>query len=293
MPRLVASLGCFADPHGKYYCDNVDVGGVVPARRDDIWWLAGIINAPVSNSIFGWLSKPFRGDYKSANKQFIAPLPIPKADRAGKAALSALAKSMQERRTRQVGLRAELEERLGAAAKSSWPMERILPGIRSIAEIEETAPKALKPSERKIWVDEQRKDDEESALARIDGLIGLDSIGEVAAERGKIAFLIDEQEVARTFLDEDQMPLIEAQWRATAVGFAPTGKGDAKRLVDKLRKVVTEAEPALRQQIIDVGGELASVSDVIRDDEDQLHEMTCFLFGLDAEERRLVEAGRL
>lgn len=72
VPRLVANLGCFVDDGGRYYCDNVDVGGVVPTRTEDIWLLAGILNSPVSNAIFDWISKPFRGGFKSANKQFIA-----------------------------------------------------------------------------------------------------------------------------------------------------------------------------------------------------------------------------
>jgi hypothetical protein len=293
VPRLVASLGCFADPNGKFYCDNVDVGGVVPTRREDVWWLAGILNAPVTNTIFSWLTKPFRGDYKSANKQFIAPLPVPKTDRAGKAALSALAKGMQERFTRRIELRSDLNERLGSAAKTTWPLDRVLGDVRAIAEIEEKAPRSLPRPELKGWIDEQRKADEESALARIDGGIRLDSIADVTAERGKLSFRIDEQEIARTFLDEHELPLVEAQWRAVSVDFSPTGKGDAKRLVERLRKVVTHANPALRQQIIDIGGELAKLSDVIRDDEQQLHEMTCFLFKLTPEERKLVEQGRI
>jgi hypothetical protein len=292
VPRLVANLACFADERGRYYCDNVDVGGVVPARREDVWWLAGLLNAPTTDTIFSWLSKPFRGDYKSANKQFIAPLPIPKADRAGKAALSALAKGMQERRTRRVELRSDLDERLGATASTTWPLDRFLADVRSIPEIEGAAPASLPASRRKAWTDEQRKADEESALARIDGLIDLGSQADVIAERGKLAFRIDEQEVARTFLDQDELPLVEAQWRAVAVDFTPTGKGDASRLVGKLRKLVTTAEPALRDQIIQIGNDIAKLSEVIRDDEHDLHEMTCHLFGLNDEERRLVERGR-
>lgn len=293
VPRLVASLGCFADEQGRYYCDNVDVGGVVPARKEDVWWLAGILNAPTTDTIFSWLSKPFRGDYKSANKQFIAPLPIPKADRAGKAALSALAKGMQERFTRRVQLRADLQERLSAAARLTWPLERILPDVRSIPQIDEVAPKSLPANQRKGWVDEQRGADEESALARIDGIIDLESEADVIAERGKLSFRIDEQEAARVFLSEEELPLVEAQWRTIAVDFAPSGRGDAKRLVDRLRRVVVQADTALREQIMKTGSQLADLSDVIREDEAQLHEMTCFLFGLTDEERRLVERGRV
>lgn len=292
VPRLVARLGCFADERGRYYCDNVDVGGVIPARKDDIWLLAGILNAPVTNTIFGWLTKPFRGDYKSANKQFIAPLPIPKATRAERAALSALAQGMQQRKTEQVDLHARLDERLGATARTRWPLEKLLPDVRPVATIEADAPASISSADCKRWVDEQRTADEEAALARIDGAIRLDSEASVTLADGKLAFLIDEAEVARVFLGEAESALVEAQWRAAAIDFAPTGKGDAKRLVDRLRYVAVSADPAVAEQIVEIGAKLHWLSDVIRDDEAQLHELTSQMFGLTDVERALVETGR-
>jgi methylase of polypeptide subunit release factors len=291
VPRLVTSLGCFADDRGQYYCDNVDVGGVVPSRADDIWLLAGVLNAPVSNTIFGWLSKPFRGDYKSANKQFIAPLPVPKTSRTERAALSALAKGMQQRRTLRVRLSADLEERLSAVARANLPLERILPGVRPTLQIEESAPKSIGARERKAWADAQRDADEESALAQIDGLIHAASEASVELERGKLSFLIDEQEIARLFVNEAEAALVEAQWRAAALDFQPTSKGNARRLVTRLRRLATAAPAALAEQIIATGAQLAELTAVLRDDEAQLHDLTCLLFNLSDEERRLVDRG--
>jgi hypothetical protein len=263
----------------------------VPRRPEDLWLLAGVLNAPVSNTIFGWLSKPFRGDYKSANKQFIAPLPVPKASRTDRAALSALAKGMQERRTSRVMLSADLEERVAAAARVNLPLERILPGVRLTLAIEEAAPRSIGARERKAWVDAQRESDEETELARIDGLVHPASEASVLLERGKLTFLIDEQAVARFFVSDAEAALVEAQWRAAALEFQPSGKGDAKRLVNRLRRVATAAPPALAEQIIAIGAKLADLTAVLRDDEMQLHELTCLLFNLSDEERRLVERG--
>jgi hypothetical protein len=198
---------------------------------------------------------------------------------------------MQEHTTRRAQLRADLEERLAATAKVHWPLDRMLPGVRAIPQIEEEAPRALLAAERKKWADEQRKADEESALARIDGLVRLDSEASVRFERGKLSFLIDEQEVARVFLAEQEAPLVEAQWRCVALDLQSSGKGDAKRLVDRLRRVATVADPALAAQIITIGDALAELTAVLRDDEEQLHELTCHLFNLTAEERSLVESG--
>ena len=293
VPRLVANLACFGDDRGKFYCDNVDVGGVVPSSTGDVWWLAALLNSPIHNMIFSWLTKPFRGEYKSANKQFIAPLPIPKGSRGEKAALSALAMGMQERRTDRVSLKADLKERLAAAARVTWPLEQLLPDVRAIPDIEQSLPRSVPSTERKRRVDEQRAADEETALAQIDGAIRIDSTFEAQLVRGKLAFLIDEQEVARVFVSADHAALIAAQWRAVALDFQPGGRNDAKRLIDQLRKVVVDAPPALAGQIIEIGAKLASLSDVIQDDERQLHELTALLFNLSDDEERLVLQGRV
>lgn len=292
VPRLVARLACFVDDRGHFYCDNVDVGGVMPRRIEDIWLLAGVLNAPVTNTIFGWISKPFRGDYKSANKQFIAPLPVPKANRKDRAAFSALAKGMQERRTRRVTWRKDVDERLEAISRNNLPLERILIGVRPIAEIEASAPKSVPASERKGWVDARRAADEEAELARIDGLIHPAAEAAAQVERGKLSFMIDEQEIARLYVGEEEADLLEAQWRAVALDFEPTGKGDAQRLVARLRHVAMTADPAVGAQIVALGNKLARLTLALRNDEAQLHELTCLLFNLSDDERRLVEQGR-
>lgn len=289
VPRLVARLGCFADERGRFYCDNVDVGGVVPRRPHDIWLLAAVLNAPVTNTIFGWITKPFRGDYKSANKQFIAPLPVPKVDRGGRNALSALAKGLQEHTTERARLRADLDERLAAAAKTSWPLDKVLPGVRAMLEIEAEAPASVPPANRTDWADEQRKGEAESALARIDGLMRPDSEATVRLDRGKLTFLIDGEEIARVFVSDTEAPLVEAQWRSVALDLQPSGKGDAKRLIERLRRVATTADAALAEQIIGTGSALARLTAIVREEEEQLHELTCHLFNLTREERLLVE----
>ena len=263
----------------------------MPTRADDVWLLTGTLNAPVSDLIFSWQSKPFRGDYRSANKQFIAPLPIPRAGPAERAALSALARGMQERRTAQVAEEAALEERLATTARGDLPLERMLPGVRSIEAIEADLPRSIDKREAKTRIDDDRAADEEAALARLNALIRPDSEFTVALANGKLAFLVDEQESARLFVG-DEGALIEAQWRAVAIAFQPTGKDDARRLVARLRRVATTAEAETARQIVAIGSRLADRDAVLRDDERQLHEMTCAMFRLTPAERALVERGR-
>ena len=292
VPRLVARLQCFADESGRYYCDNVDVGGVVSARVENIWWLLGILNAPVTDTIFSWLSKPFRGEYKSANKQFIAPLPIPKTDRAGRAALSALAKQMQERATRRVDLKHRLEERLAATSRAPLPLSVSSPDCGPFPRSRRRCRAPFhSPSARSGWTS-IAKPTRRRRSRSIDGIVHPASEADVTVAEGKLSFLIDEQEVARLFVSREEEQLAEAQWRAVAVDFDATGKNIAKRLVEQLRRTALTADRATAEQIIAIGAELARVSDVLRDDEAQLHEMTCYLFKLTDEERRLVQGAR-
>lgn len=289
--QLVPALRLSFDERGKVYANNVRVNGILP-RGDNGWFLLAVLNAPVTNAIFRWLGKPKDNGYFEANKQFIAPLPIPRADRADRASLSGLARRMQGNRTRQMDLRAALTERLATTTRVTLSYDRFLPGVRSIAAIEADAPATIAPADRKNWVDEQRASDEEAALAQLDAAIRADSLFDVTLADGKLSLAVDEREAARLFVGDEEGPLIAAQWRAVALGFEPRGKGDGKRLADQLRRVAREAEPAVRDQILDIASELATLDAVLRDDEGDLHELTCRVFKLSEAERRLVEEGR-
>jgi hypothetical protein len=289
--QLVPSLRLTFDHTGSVCLDNVRVNGILP-RGDNGWYLTGVLNAPVSNYIFKWLGKPKDNGYFEANKQFIAPLPIPKADSVSRAGLTALAKGLQQRNTSRVDLLAQLAELLAKTVRPLLPLEQVLDDVESIPQIELKIPKSVPLANRKAWVDDERKAQEEAAFARLDGLIQLDSEMTVTLAKGKLSLLIDEQEAAKLFVQAAEAELIAAQWRCISLDFAPTGKGDGKRLIDRLRKVAKTADPAVTERIIVIGEALATLSDTLREDEAQLHELTCTLFNLTADERALVDASR-
>lgn len=289
--QLVPDLRVSFDSCGEFYINNVRVNGILP-HDDNGWFLLGILNAPVSNYVFKWLGKPKDNGYFEANKQFIAPLPVPTADRTSQTAISGLARQMQERLTTRVRLRADLQERLEATARRILPLEDLLADVRPIGGIEADAPRSLPRSELKRWVDDQRREDEETALARIDAAIRLDSIIAVSLVRGKLGCAIDGVEMARMFVSPEQADLIASQWRAVALDFAPTGAGDAKRLLDRLRRVAVDAPAALRDQIIAIGTDLENLGATIAKDEQELHELSAILFNLTPEEEALVLKGR-
>ena len=78
IPRLVGRLEVFFDSEGRYYLDNVDVGGVLlkDTSEESYLYVSGVLNSTLINWYFQRLSAPFRGGYRTANRQFIQPLPI-------------------------------------------------------------------------------------------------------------------------------------------------------------------------------------------------------------------------
>jgi len=113
VPRLVNVLSAYSDVNGSYCIDNVDVNGIITGESS-IMFLTASMNSRSCNFYFRQISKPFRGNYRSANKQFIAPLPIPPASEEDKAALASLAQSCQsaaeERYRRQEAVRRRIPD---------------------------------------------------------------------------------------------------------------------------------------------------------------------------------------
>ena len=82
VPRLCNKLKAFFDEEGKYYFDNVDVNGILLNEDTPYspYFLLAILNSKALDWRFKIGSVPFRGNYFSANKQFLSPLPIPGID---------------------------------------------------------------------------------------------------------------------------------------------------------------------------------------------------------------------
>lgn len=133
VPRLVADLGCSVDREGAIYLDNVDVGGITIVKELDPFFIAGILNSSTTNFVFKRISKPFRGNYLSANKQFIAPLPIPPATPKEREDVAARAKALQSAHTARRDALAKIEQRLSSVRTRSKPDTWLFPKLTSKA----------------------------------------------------------------------------------------------------------------------------------------------------------------
>lgn len=161
MEHLKAGL----DAVGRFYLDNVDVGGVVAASNTDPAYLLAALNGPVCDFVFRIIAKPFQNDYRSANRQFIAPLPIPNASTETRATIATRARRLQERWTHRRNLLQQAGERLSVLARARHPARWLWPDLPDLPQMIEDAPKGLRlATDRRLWAEDRLDELEASRL---------------------------------------------------------------------------------------------------------------------------------
>lgn len=79
VPRLVEYLHATADFNGTHFLDNVDVGGVtfrLSSSDSSLAYLLALLNSRLLRWYFPHVSAPFRGGFRSANRQFLSLIPF-------------------------------------------------------------------------------------------------------------------------------------------------------------------------------------------------------------------------
>ena len=74
VPRLLTRLKAAYDESGAFYLDNVDVNGILGVS--DPLFLLALLNSTLLDFYFQRITVPFHSGFRSANRQFIDPLPI-------------------------------------------------------------------------------------------------------------------------------------------------------------------------------------------------------------------------
>jgi hypothetical protein len=79
VPRLVKQVHAAYDRDGSHFLDNVDVGGVTlkaAHAQQRLEYLLALLNCRLMRWYFPQISAPFRGGWRSANRQFLSLLPV-------------------------------------------------------------------------------------------------------------------------------------------------------------------------------------------------------------------------
>ncbi len=288
-PRLVSHLACSVDEKGAFYLDNVDVGGILAAEGQDPWFLAGILNSPVADFVFRRISKPFRGDYLSANKQFIAPLPIPTTDPEQRGAVAAGARTLQRLHTQRRDTLALVGRRLKGATRTRRPETWLLHGLPDRMALQAAAPANFDARQRQAWASQQYDVQLNARYGAIRPRLRPAATLDATLTDGELAFLVDGIPVVdRVFVSTTEGRFLLAQWKVLASTLGFSEKTTGKTLCDALRTLVSPSNAALVEQVVACAEELANCEADIHGEESRLNELIFALYGLTAEERRLI-----
>ena len=290
VPRLVANLKASLDDGAEFYLDNVDVGGISPSEGYPPEFLLAIVNGTVGNFVFRRISKPFRGDYLSANKQFIEPLPVPRLSGEDRTKIGQAALALQDVYTRQADVMARLAHRLASTPSRSRRMDWLFPSIPGANQRSEDAPGSVDDPGR--WAKMQYEQDIEAECVRLEEALHPDVDLEAEFASGELRLLADRALIIHgIFLDDEEGQFIAAQWNAAVADYTPPSRNPGKALATAPRKLIVSDNAALRRQVIELSTEASDLKTQIADGEDAMEELLAAAYALTDQERRLVSMG--
>lgn len=281
VPRLVQSLYCSVDIHGQYALDNVDCGGIVVDSPDNAYFLAGILNASVLNWVFLRISKPFQNGFYSANKQFIAPLPIPEVDATTRQSIIALAQRLTDLHTRMRNKQIQLERRFDACHFDKANEALLWPKVPSVEALKKRAPKGLAGRQLNAWAKAEHKQQLAEARNILQARILAAQRLQAVAHDGELILLGDGAALLDGVFFDPATTLRDYWWRMQARQWR-----GGKSLIAQLLKIPATDNPALRNQIAGLSDELDRLNAEVLATEQEMDDLIATAFGLTDDERR-------
>lgn len=286
VPRLVQNLYCAFDDQGAYCLDNVDAGGIVVHDAEEGYLLSAILNSDALTWAFLRISKPFQNGYYSANKQFIAPLPIPELDDSTRDALIEISKRLQTQSTQYRDKNVLLEKRFVACQWRTHKEAVLWPSIATAATLKRNAPGRLSAREGTKWAKSEHERLVEEArntlLARLDAVEHL-RLDPSKLGDGEMCLQSD----GATVLDGVYFDRDTTLWHRWWQKLVRDRRG-AKALVTDLRKEPATDNFALRDQIARLSAELDQLHTAIATDEAAVNALVMQCFNLTPAEREAI-----
>ena len=265
VPRLCERLHVVFDDLGEFYLDNVDVNGVVVSGETAGWYITGILNSSCANAYWRMISKPFRGGFHSANKQFIAPIPIPVASDGDRDKIVELAKRLQELNTEKSQKGALIFSRLDSRHTTSDKRSR-------------------------SWIlGTDDPDEQGTLLEQIESALETDGAVTASFNDGELSLSVGGVPVVdQVFVAEEEADFVLAQWRVMARHLSGNKRTNPSRFVDEFRTLRSSANDALRQQVIEADARIREMEDKIVQQDLEIEELVMTLYALDEAERAAV-----
>ncbi len=292
--QTVPGMRVCYDSEGAFYFNNVRVNGIIPTDIETGWFLLGVLNAPLCDYIFKRIAKPKAGGYYEANKQFIAPLPIPKASDDDKAKVAEKAKHLQDLHTKRRDLQLAIDKRLNSPQCSDEMRNEkwLWDDVETVATLKKTAPSELKGKALTEWAKLQRELKLTAYFDRINAMLQPGVRLTVENDMGELRVLANGAALIEgIFVDDDEASFIAAQWRHKARQTNVTEKFDAKRLLGLLLKLRKTDNDAICKQVVKIDADIQALDEQIACAEADMNALTYKLYGLTDTEVRLVEEG--
>lgn len=289
--QTVPEMRVCGDYEGTTYLNNVRVNGILPANDTDQSFLLGALNGAVDDFVFRRIGKPKQGGWYEANRQFIAPLPIPKASAEQRANIAARARRLQTRWTHRRDLLRESAGRLSVLARARHPARWLWPDLPALPEMTERAPKGLRlATDRRRWADEGLKELEAARVEALQAALDRGGRREVRFQSGELRLYVSGTAVLdKIYLDDAAGRLTEAYWRWLLLS-GPAR--EAERFAADLRRPPAPTESPAAVQFMERVAALAAEVAAIEAEERELNEILYALYELSPEERNLVENER-
>ena len=290
--QTVPGMRVCYDFEGGFYFNNVRVNGIIPTNIDTGWFLLGVLNAKICGYIFKRIAKPKAGGYYEANKQFIAPLPIPCVSDEEKSLVAEAAKRLQELHTRRRDLLLMIDKRLESAQceddtrDESW----LWADIKPVDAIKKEASTGMEGRELTDWANIQRELKLAAHLEPINPMLRPGVKLTVTNEYGELKLLSEGVSLIEgVFLSDDEAAFIAAQWRQKARRTNVTEKFNSKNLVNLFLKLRKTDNPAIKEQVAQIDAEIQTIDKQIEQAEADMNGLCYRLYKLTDEEIRLVE----
>ncbi|HWL93235.1 MAG TPA: DNA methyltransferase [Phycisphaerae bacterium] len=170
VPQTVNRLQAFIDPKGERFFNNVRVNGILERsdRSFSLWFLLALLNSTALDFFFKRIAKPKDREYFEANKQFIAPLPIPNVNTKDQKPLAKLAQQLADLHAKRLKASAAVHRRF----QTDLPPKQLIevtplppaltgrlttfdetPRAEVLRDMERMAGRTFKPAESGKWDD--------------------------------------------------------------------------------------------------------------------------------------------
>ena len=253
-----------------------------------MFYLLGVLNGALANFVFKRIAKPKRGGYFEANKQFIAPLPVPNASIEEQAEIAEMARALQDGWTRRRELLVAAQDRLSVLPRARHGEHWLWPDLPAMHNLEAAAPRRLEiAGERRDWAKQKVADAVAERLEKLQAALDGEVTPEATFRNGELVLHAGGRHLLdHIYLDDGAGRLAEGYWCFLLLSQNWRG---ASGLAAALRQPPSEPGAPAARQFVERVDELAQQVADIATQETALNERLFALYDLTEAERFLVE----